>query len=235
MNELTNDQIKEKKSELKKQIEQLNDKTSNPESYRTSEHGPYVNTPKHEADKEKLSQLLIEYGKLIVSRDVGSATLKKSLSFTNGMYTLKYTPEKNRWDFYIGQEYKTSDVRFSEDGEEAKVHVPTCNSDTHAELEDYVYSFRTASSPDLIVEKAQAIPCSKVIEGLSAQPCTDKEYMAKMGYFWDETYKKYRKQIPEEYEQKQKADPKYQAPKKKEEKKRGLLFSSFLSKSGNKK
>ena len=85
-----------------------------------------------------------------------------------------------------------------------KAYVPTCNSDTHGELEDYVYTFRTSSNPRPHCLVSKAIPCSKVIEGIASIPSNDKEYMRKLGYVWDETYKKYRHQTPLEYEEKQK-------------------------------
>ena len=101
------------------------------------------------------------------------------------------------------------------------------NSSQQGELEDYVYTFKTASTPDAIVEKAQPVRCSKIIEGVAAVPSTDREYMLKMNYIWDEQYKRYRKRSPLEYEQIQRASPDYQPAKSKETKK-GIKFSSFL-------
>jgi hypothetical protein len=85
------------------------------------------------------------------------------------------------------------------------------------------------SSPDPILIKAKPIPCSKIIEGVAAQPSTDKEYMAKMGYVWDEQYKRYRKQTPDEFCSTLKS-----VKKQPEQKKKGLSFSSFLGKGKSK-
>ena len=222
---MNNDEIKTKKAELKKQIEQLSDKTEHPSSFRTKDKEPYVSSPEFEVDKEKLKQKVKEFNSLIESFDVASATLKKTLLFSDGMYTLKYSPQKDRWDMYIGEEYKSSDVRFSDDGETAKVYVLTRSSDTYGQLANYVYTFKTPSTPDSIVEKAKPIPCSKIIEGLAAQPTTDEEYYKKMGLVLDPVYKRWRKPTPDEYCATLKSVKKPEAKTKK-----GISFGKFLGK-----
>lgn len=228
---MTNEQVKVLKAELKKQIEQLTSKTGNPTSYRLANKEPYSNSSELVADQERLKQSVAEYYSLIECFDVATLTLKKSLSFTDGRFTLRYNPQKNMWNFYDGSEYKSSDVRFSDDGETCTVYVPVRNSDTNGELVNYIYTLKTASAPDPIVEKAKAEPaCNKIDEGLGAVAQPTNSYMESLGFVFDKTYHKWRKPTPLEYEEKQKADPNYQPAKKPEEKKKGFGFSSFLGK-----
>lgn len=69
-----------------------------------------------------------------------------------------YVPEKNRFDFYIGNEYQRGTVVFNEEGNEATVTVPTLNSDTHGELVNYIYTVKIAKPIDPIVQQTKAEP-----------------------------------------------------------------------------
>ena len=196
---LTNEQIKARKAELKKLIEQLSSKTGNPSAYTLSDHQPYTGSPMEALDKVKLEQSLAEFGSLIESFDVATATVQKILTFSDGNYTIKYIPQKNRFDFYIGNEFRSSDVTFSEDGKSTKVIVPTRNSDTHGEIVNYVYTLNIPEPKDLTVKKAIAEPaCSKVEEGLASLKQND-EYWKQYGYVKDANTGRMRKPTPEEY------------------------------------
>ena len=76
------------------------------------------------------------------------------------------------------------------------------------------------------MERAQAIPCSKFIEGLAAQPSTDEEYMKKMGLVLDPVYKRWRKPTPDEYCATLKSVKKPEQPNKNGK----LRFGKFLKK-----
>ncbi len=225
---LSNDEIKSKKLSLKKEIEQLSSKTDNPSSIRLKNGEPYVHSQEYQADLIKIERLVKEFNSLIESFDVASATLKKSLSFSDGRYTIKFDPQRNKWNFFDGSEYKSSDVRFSENGEEAKVYVQVCNSDTHGERVNYIYTFKTASTPDPVVEKAAPIPCDKITEGVATLRQDNDAYMKSLGFVFDTTYKRYRRPSPEEYCATLKS-----AKKEPEKKKSGFGLGSFLGK-GNK-
>lgn len=217
------DNTTDKRADLKAQITTLNDKLSNPTSYRIGLHQPYINSQAETDDRKKLNELIKKYQSLpnpsIVEAEL---VMKKSLSFTNGRYVLKYIPENDGWQFYDGSVYLTSNVKFSEDGETAEAINTTVSSDNYGEPVDRIYRMKVKSSLDPIVEKAQATPCSKIIEGIAAVPSTDRDYMKKMGYIWDETYKTYRKQTPDEF------CATIKQVKKQPEKKKGPIFSKFL-------
>jgi hypothetical protein len=221
---MSKNQISDKRKELKEKITALNDKLSNPSSYRVGLHQPYINSQAETEDREKLNGLIKEYQNLpnpsIVEAEL---VMKKSISFTNGRYVLKYNPDKDSWQFYDGTVYLTSNIKFSEDGETDEAINTTVSSDNFGEPVDRIYRMKVKSSTDPIVEKAQPIPCSKIIEGVAAIPNTEKDYMLKMGYVWDETYKKYRKPTPDEY-----CATLHSIKKVPEKNKRGLSFSSFL-------
>lgn len=180
--------------------------------FRTSDGRPYVNSPELAADKEKLSKLVAEYNSLVESFVIANLVMYKKLTYDDGNHTLKYRPEFDRWDFYVGSECKPSIVKFSEDSNSITVTVPTQNSDMHGELHNVVYEIKVAPTVDPIVKQVKAEPrCSKIDEGLAAVPTTDEAYYKKLGLVKDPTYGTWRKPTTEEYDkilkQQQKKEP----------------------------
>lgn len=227
---MNNEQIKTRKLELKKEIEQLSDKIGNPTAYTLADHQPYVNSPQLALDKEKLKQKVAEYNSLVESIVVAELKMDKVISFTDGVHTIKYVPKANRYDFYVGQEYQKGKVVLSEDGTTATVTVPTVNSGTHGETVNYVYKVKILEPKDQIVKKSKCEPrCSKIDEGMAMIFNPDEQMMRNSGFIKDPLYHVWRKQTPEEYQakliQEQKKKPKQ--PKKGNGK---LSFGRFLKK-----
>lgn len=224
---MDNAEIKAKKLELKKEIEQLSSKTTNPSSIRTKDGQPYVNSPELAVDKEKLNQKVAEFNSLVESFVVANLTMDKILTFSDGNHTIKYVPKKNRFDFYIGNEYQRGTVSFGEDGESATVTIPMTNSDTHGELVNYIYKVKIAKPIDPIVKQAKAErPCSKLAEG-TATLNQDDAYWKSLGFVKDANTGTMRKMNPEEYDQTLKKQQKKAVPVKKNSK---ISFGRFLKK-----
>jgi hypothetical protein len=193
-----------------------------------ADHQPYVNSPKQALDRVKREQLLAEYNSLVESIDVATVTVQKILTFSDSSYTIKYIPQKNRFDFYIGNEYRSSNVTFSEDDKIAKVIVPTRNSDTHGELVNYVYTLKIAEPVNPTIKKAKAEPPSnKIEEGLAAKPSKDDTYFKSMGLVKDSINGTLRKQTTQEYDEQLKQQQKKAVPSQKNSK---ISFGRFFKK-----
>lgn len=216
---LDNEQIKARKEALRKEIERLKDKISNPSAFRTADGQPYVLSPMFEEDKKKFEEIVAEYNSLVESFDVATLTMKRIIHLADGRFTLKYRPEFNRWDFYDGNQYKGSNVEFL-DEDNAKITIPTQNSDTHGETVNYVYTIKIAPTINATVAKlAQPKPCTKVEEGLAMMQNPDDALMESMGYVKDPIAEnKWRKQTPLEYDEKLKQQQKKPAKTKKDSK-----------------
>lgn len=197
---MNNDEVKVKRLEIRKEIEQLSSKIGNPTAYTLADHQPYSDSPLFALDKEKFKQKLEEYRALPNVRvEEGQVTPKKCLSFSNDRYTLKYIPSKDEWQFYDGSIYMTNNVNFSEDGESAEAIHTTVNSDNYGEPVDHIYRMKCASVPDKIVERAEPIPCSKVAEGLATLK-QDDDYWKRMGLVKDANTGRMRKMNTDEYD-----------------------------------
>ena len=222
----SNEQEIKRKSELKIEIEAMERRLTSSASI-TLRDGPYANSEMHRSDKVKIVKLLEEYNALVNVFYEETIVMDKQLSFSDSRYVLKYNPQKNRWDLYEGTVYMTSDVVFTDDENAVATHR-TITSDQHGEGVNHVYIIKCKVSPDPIVERAKAIPCTKVEEGLGMVTPPNRDYMESLGFVFDKLYHTWRRPTPEEYEQKQKADPNYIPAKGKEVKKKGVSFSSFL-------
>ncbi len=212
---MDNEQVKKRKFEIKARLQELETKIGNPTAYKTANKEPLVGNLQPLI--EERNNLLAEYNQLPnESYEAATLRMKKTVFLSDGQYTLKYIPEKNRWDFYNGNEYKCSNVTFLDD-DNAKVSVTVCNSDTHGELIDYIYTIKVAPTVDLIVKKTKPVqPCSKIDEGLAAIPSKDDAYLKSMGLVKDANTGALRKQTPEEYDQQlKKQQKKAEQPKKK--------------------
>ncbi len=165
--QLANDQIKERKLILRNEIEQLTSKLGNPDAYTTKEGQPFRISKEYVIAKEELNKKVEEYNSLIESFVVANIKLNKVITFTDGNYTIKYIPEKNRYDFYIGNEYRKGTVAFNEELTEATVTCPTINSDTKGELVNHIYKVKILEPKDIVVKKIKPKPCSKIEEGLA--------------------------------------------------------------------
>ena len=228
---LTNDQIRERKAVLRREIEQLTSKIGNPDAYTTKEGQPFRISKDFAIAQEELRTKVDEYNTLIESFVVANLRLNKVITFTDGNYVIKYVPEKGRFDFYAGSEYIKGTVKFSEDLTEATVTCPTVNSDTKGETVNYIYKIRINEPKDIVVKKIQPKPCSMVEEGLGMVTKPDSSFMTSMGYVVDEASGQWRLQTPLELEAKQKADPKYIGPKAKPESKKSGFGGLFKGKS----
>jgi hypothetical protein len=201
---LTNEQIKERKQVLRKEIEQLTSKIGNPDAYTTKEGQPFRISKDFAIAQEELRKKVDEYNTLIENFVVASLRLNKIITFTDGNYTIKYVPEKNRYDFYIGNEYRKGTVAFNEELTEATVTCPTVSSDTKGELVNYIYKVQIAEPKDIVVKRIQPKPCSKVDEGLAMTTKPDSAFMESMGYVIDAGTGAWRMQTPLEMEAKTK-------------------------------
>lgn len=201
-NKLTNEEIVARKATVKKQIEYLTSKTGNPTAYSLSNGNPYTGSKQAEDDKKKLRELVDEYNSLIVSIVVANLRLNKVITFTDGNYVIRYVPKKDRYDFYIGSEYKRGKVEFNEDLTEATVTCPTVNSDTHGETVNYIYKVKINEPKDVVVKKTNPKPCGMVEEGLAMVREPDASFMERCGYVKDPVYNKWRRQSPSEMQAK---------------------------------
>jgi hypothetical protein len=202
---LTNDQIRERKSVLRREIEQLTSKIGNPDAYTTKEGQPFRISKDYAIAQEELNKKVAEYNTLVESFVVANLRLNKIITFTDGNYTIKYVPEKNRYDFYIGNEYRKGTVAFNEELTEATVTCPTVSSDTKGELVNYIYKVQIAEPKDIIVKRTQPKPCSLVEEGEAMVSKPDSSFMTSMGYVVDESSGQWRMRTPLEYEAQMKA------------------------------
>jgi hypothetical protein len=200
---MTNEQIKERKQVLRKEIEQLTSKLGSPDSYTTKEGQPFRISKEFAIAQEELRKKVDEYNTLIESFVVANLRLNKVITFTDNNYVIKYVPEKNRYDFYAGSEYIKGTVKFSEDLTEATVTCPTVNSDSHGELVNYIYNVKILEVKDIVVKRVQPKPCSLIDEGM-ATVGQDDAYWARMGFVKDAATGEMRRQTPLEMEAKTK-------------------------------
>ena len=206
---MTNEEVKARKFEIQKRVQQLSANIGNPTVRYQSPNGEQL-------AKEELDKLITEYRALPIEEvEVTTLTMGRIITLSDGRYVLKYSPHANRWDFYEGAEYKTSMVEWLDEST-AKISVPTVNSDTHGETINYVFRVKVAPSIDPLVTKMSNAQPQQQLEPDKITSNKDDQLMKGLGYVIDANTGRWRKQTTQEYDEKQQQ----QTESKKENKKK---------------
>jgi hypothetical protein len=152
MDNLTNEQVIAKKTELSKQIQQI-EKVLNSSNYRAKDGCGFSQAEINEM-KAKSAKLLAEYRALPnIQFNEGVIPVNKMVIFSNGRFILKYVAEAKRWDFYDGTQYMTSNVTFLDENT-VKIIQTTINSDNYGEPVDHVFILKVGTPNDPVIQKA---------------------------------------------------------------------------------
>jgi hypothetical protein len=210
---MTNEEVKARKFEIQKRVQQLSANIGNPTVRYQTPNGEQL-------AKEELGKLITEYRALPVEEvEVTTLTMGKIIALSDDRYILKYIQGSKRWDFYEGSQYKTSNVEWLDEST-AKVSVPTTNSDTHGETVNYVFRVKVAPTVDPLVAnlaKPQPLPHQPLHPENKITPNKDDLLMKGLGYIIDANTGRWRKQTTQEYDEKQQQQ---KIESKKEEKKK---------------